>query len=86
MSAIQDQLDAYKRATQLCDEHQPSSGSRAECVICGLIEMSRALSRIDYLLGEPNEMEVSGYDLHCDPQLVVDRVEARTRSPETGAR
>ncbi len=69
--------DAYKRATQLCEEHQPGSGSRAECVICGLRELDRALSRIDYLLGEPNEMEVSPYDIHCDPQVVIDLVERR---------
>lgn len=64
-----------EKAVGLCDEHQPTGGSR-NCVICGLMEMSRALSRIDYLLGDPNLMEVSDYDVHANPQVVVERLKA----------
>lgn len=37
--------------------------------------MSAALSRIDYMCDKPNEMEVSGYDVHCNEQAVVDHVQ-----------
>jgi len=39
--------------------------------------MSLALHRIDYMLDSENEMELSEYDIHCDPQVVVDRVRKR---------
>jgi hypothetical protein len=39
-------------------------------------ELSSALSRIDYALGEPNDMGCSGYDVMPDPQAVVKRVES----------
>ena len=39
--------------------------------------LERALSRIDYLCGEPNEMNLSDYSLHCDEGLVVKNVESR---------
>lgn len=69
-------LEDWQRAAPLCNKHLPSTGGvRAQCLICGLEEMSRALSRIDYLLdGVTNEFEVSGYDVHCDPDAVVRRV------------
>jgi uncharacterized small protein (DUF1192 family) len=43
----------------------------------GMQKMSAALGRIDYLMGAPNDMEVSGYHLHCDEREVVANVEKR---------
>lgn len=39
------------------------------------VKISSALSRIDYLLGEPNDMRVSQYDIDYDENSVVARVE-----------
>ena len=39
-----------------------------------------ALSKIDYLCGKPNEMQLSDYDLHGDEQLVVKAVERLTNN------
>jgi len=65
------ELAAYKAAAPLCAEHQPNGGARATCLVCAVQELSAAISRIDYELGEPNEMEVSGFDVHCNPEPVV---------------
>lgn len=56
-----------------CAEHDREGGTTG-CLTCACVELSSALSQIDYLLGQPNEMGVSDYDLHCDPQLVVERL------------
>jgi hypothetical protein len=48
-----------------------SDADRAERYRKALEALAGALSRIDYLCGEPNEMEVSGYDIHCDEEAVV---------------
>ena len=45
----------------------------------GGMEAQAALSRIDYLCGPPNDMGVSGFDLHCDPAQVVKAVEDRVK-------
>jgi len=42
----------------------------------GCVELNAALSRIDYLCGEPNKMEGSEYDVHANPTVVVDRIAA----------
>lgn len=47
------------------------------------IELNAALSRIDYVLGEPNEMECSSYDVHANPEAVVARVAALRAEKES---
>lgn len=68
LKAAEEQLRA---AAPLCKEHQPNGGARAGCLVCALQSLSSALSQIDYACGEPNEMNVSGYDVHCDDASVV---------------
>lgn len=68
------ELAAWQAATPLCEKHKPNGGTRGGCLICGLENMSRALSRIDYLCGPPNDMEISAYDVHCNEEEVVKRV------------
>jgi hypothetical protein len=65
------ELAEYKAAAPLCAKHQPTGGARANCLVCAAQELSAAISRIDYELGEPNEMQVSGYDVHCNPEPVI---------------
>ena len=74
-ATLSTELAAYKQTAPLCDEHRPQGGVRANCLVCGLIELSHALSEIDYLCDEPNDMHVSSYDVHCDPNVVIAHVQ-----------
>lgn len=67
-------LREHQKAAPLCEEHKPHGGTRSGCLVCGLIAQSRALSEIDYLLGPPNEMHVSEYDLSYNAEAVVQRM------------
>jgi len=66
--------DAMRRSFPYCEEHRPGAGTRTGCLICAMVRMSEAFSKIDYLCGEPNDMEVSGYDVFCDEGAVVEHV------------
>ena len=65
---------AYEASAPLCEKHKPNGGTRSVCLVCALIEDAYALSRIDYLCGEPNEYEVSSYDVSRNPEAVVEHV------------
>ncbi len=72
--AVAAEREHWQAATALCDEHKPGGGSRGYCVICAGEALSAALSKISYLCGEPNEMEVGPYDVHYDENAVVAQV------------
>jgi len=65
-----------------CDTHLPGSGGRfGGCLVCAAQKLTWAISRIDYLLGSRKreivakiEMEVSEYDVHQDPEKVIEKV------------
>lgn len=67
-------LGRYADAAPLCDKHKPKGGKRAVCLACALVRLEQAMSRIDYLCGDPNEYEVSGYDLHRNEEEVIRQV------------
>jgi hypothetical protein len=71
------QLESHRKAARLCDEHQPTGGTRSGCLVCGLIRLSAALSRISYACEEPNDQQCSSYDVHCDEDAVVKQVQDR---------
>lgn len=52
---------------------------RDKRVTDGAIKLSAALSRIDYLCGEPNEMECGDYDVYHNEDAVVAKVERLRR-------
>lgn len=43
----------------------------------GCIKLSFAIGQIDYVCGEPNDMEVSDYCLHQNEEAVVERVKTK---------
>lgn len=66
-----------KRLAPLCELHSASPGARSSCPYCVIEELYAALSRIDYLCGEPNDHLWSGFDLHMNAQAVVEHVRTR---------
>lgn len=79
---LEAKLAEYHKSAPLCDEHKPSGGARSGCMVCGLMSLTHALSRISYACGEPNEMGLSPFDLDYDEEHVVTRVEANVAELE----
>lgn len=82
LTSLQQKLEKVTRAFPHCEEHKPDGGTRGGCLVCALIKLSAALSRIDYLCGEPNEMQTSGYDVHCNEEAVIRNVERTLEDAE----
>lgn len=76
IAALEAEVAALRKATQLCDKHQPDGGAISMCLACVVQSLSAALSRISYLCGEPNEMGCGPYDLDYDESAVVEQVAA----------
>ncbi len=75
VARLEAERDALRKTFPHCDKHKPNGGHRAGCIICSGEKLCAALSRIDYACEEPNEEEMSGYDLHCDEDAVVANVQ-----------
>jgi hypothetical protein len=71
------ELDNYKKASAFCEKHIPSGGARGYCVVCTGQKLSAALSAISYACEEPNEYQVSSYDLLYDEDAVVEQVKRK---------
>lgn len=71
---LTEKLHIYEKASGFCEKHKPTAGW-CSCLKCVCIELSRAISRIDYALGPPNEMELSAYDVHCEESVVVENAQ-----------
>jgi hypothetical protein len=69
----------------VCNNH--AEKNYAECVVCSGIRLQEKLSEISYLTGEPNEMQVSDYDVDYDAEKVVQKVHGlRARTIEECAK
>lgn len=84
-------LAALKTETERAENNATRSSEnyeRAERLGDACRKLSAALSRIDYICGEPNEMECSGYDVHMNEGAVVEHVRVRltTLREETRAK
>lgn len=73
------------RVAPVCEEHgDKGGGSRSGCPYCAIISLYAALSKIDYICGAPNEMEVSAFDVYYNEQAVVEHVQRRiNETPNT---
>ena len=74
-----EELESYRKAYKPCEKHEPKGGSRGKCVICVLEDFSHVISQIDYLLGKPNEYQVSDYDWHRDEKVVLERLRQKLK-------
>lgn len=70
------QLAEYRAAFPTCEEHAvKGGGARSGCLECAYIKINCALSRISYICGKPNEMEMSDYDVDYSESRVLKAVE-----------
>jgi hypothetical protein len=76
-----DTIGQLDRLAPLCEEHGSGSGARSGCPYCAILKLQAALSRIDYLCGKPNDMEVSDYDVYYVESEVVKNVERALAHP-----